>query len=98
MKSEELKTRTKAFALRIIKLVENLPDNVAGKIIGRQIIRSGMSCGANYRAAYIAKSKKDFVNKLKIVKKELDETLYWFELIVEEIDTGKFITRINNQK
>ena len=60
-----------------------MPDDLSGKTIGRQIIRSGTSPGANYRAACLGKSDKDFLNKLKMVEEELDETLYWLELIVE---------------
>ncbi|MDR1983676.1 MAG: four helix bundle protein [Prevotellaceae bacterium] len=83
MNAAELKKRMQLFAIRIIKLASSLPNNVAGRTIGNQIIRSGTSSGANYRAACIAKSDKDFVNKLKIVEEELDETLYWMELIME---------------
>lgn len=78
-----MKKRLKKFALRIIKLSENLPDNITGNTISKQIIRSGASPGANYRAACLGKSDKDFLNKLKMVEEELDETLYWLELIVE---------------
>ena len=73
----------KVFALRIIKLSENLPNNITGKTLGNQIIRSGTSPGANYRSACLGKSDKDFLNKLKIIEEELDETLYWLELIIE---------------
>jgi len=83
MNAEDLRKRLKIFALRIIKLTESLPNNTTGKTIGNQIIRSGTSPGANYRAACLGKSDKDFVNKLKMVEEELDETLYWLELIVE---------------
>jgi len=83
MTKEELKGRLKVFGLRIIKLSENLPDNITGKTIAKQIIRSGTSPGANYRSACLGKSEKDFLNKLKMVEEELDETLYWLELIVE---------------
>ncbi len=83
MTQDDLKKRLKKFALRIIKLSENLPDNITGNTISKQIIRSGTSPGANYRAACLGKSDKDFLNKLKMVEEELDETLYWLELIVE---------------
>ena len=83
MNSEDLKNRLKVFALRIIKLSESLPNNMTGKTLGNQIIRSGTSAGANYRSACLGKSDKDFLNKLKMVEEELDETLYWIELIVE---------------
>ena len=77
------KKRTKQMALRVIKMVASLPNTQAGNVIGRQIIRSATSVGANYRAACRAKSTADFINKLKIVEEEADETLYWLELIVE---------------
>ena len=83
MTSEELRIRMKKFAVRVIKLADNLPDKASGRAISNQIIRSGTSPGANYRAACLGKSDKDFINKLKIVEEELDETLYWLELIEE---------------
>ena len=83
MTGDELKKRLKIFALRIIKLSESLPNNKTGNALGNQIIRSGTSPGANYRSACLGKSDKDFLNKLKMVEEELDETLYWLELIVE---------------
>lgn len=83
MTQDDLKKRLKKFALRIIKLSENLPNNITGNTIAKQIIRSGTSPGTNYRAACLGKSDKDFLNKLKMVEEELDETLYWLELIVE---------------
>ena len=83
MTSEDLKIRLKKFAVRIIKLADNLPNTVSGRAISNQIIRSGTSPGTNYRAACLGKSDKDFINKLKMVEEELDETLYWLELIEE---------------
>lgn len=83
MTSDDLKKRLKLFALRIIKLSESLPNDRMGNTLGKQIIRSGTSPGANYRSACLGKSDKDFLNKLKMVEEELDETLYWLELIVE---------------
>jgi four helix bundle protein len=79
----ELKTRTKAFAVRIIKLADKLPDSRASNAIARQIVRSGMSVGANYRAACRAKSRAAFIARLGIVEEECDETVYWMELLVE---------------
>ncbi len=79
----ELKTRTKAFAVRIIKLVDKLPDSRASNAIARQMVRCGMSVGANYRAACRARSRADFIAKLGIVEEECDETVYWMELLVE---------------
>ncbi len=78
-----LRDRTKALALRIIRLVEAMPPGEVGRIIGRQLLRSGTSVGANYRASLRAKSKADMLNKWKIVEEEADETLYWLELLVD---------------
>jgi len=83
MNAIELKKRLQTFALRIIKLTESLPNNITGKTLGNQIIRSGTSPGANYRSACLGKSDKDFLNKLKMVEEELDETIYWLELIIQ---------------
>ncbi len=83
MTSEELKSRFRLYSGRIIKMVDKLPNTVSGKAIGSQIVRSGTSPGANYRAACRAKSDRDFINKLKIVEEELDETEYWIEVITD---------------
>ena len=79
--SVEFKHRTFQFSVRIINLVENLPTNVTGDVCGRQLLRCATSVGANYRAASRAKSDKDFLSKMKICEEEIDETLYWLELI-----------------
>ena len=79
MNKSELKSRTKKFALRIIKLVDELPNTKAGHTIGNQIIRSGTSIAANYRAACRARSSAEFISKLAIVEEESDETLFWLE-------------------
>lgn len=83
MEPEELKKRTKEFALKIIKLVNFLPKTRIADIIGNQLLRSGTSVGANYRAACRARSRADFISKIAIVEEEADETLYWLELIDE---------------
>ncbi|MCR5780998.1 MAG: four helix bundle protein [Bacteroidaceae bacterium] len=83
MTENELKERFKEFSKRIIHLVDNLPHSNSANAIGKQIVRSGTSPGANYRAACIGKSEKDFLNKLKMVEEELDETTYWLELIMD---------------
>ncbi|MCL1943313.1 MAG: four helix bundle protein [Candidatus Azobacteroides sp.] len=83
MNKYDLKDRLQDFAIRIIKMAEKLPDTASGLIVKKQIIRSGTSPGANYRAACISKSGKDFINKLKIVEEELDETIYWQEIIIK---------------
>lgn len=83
MDENELKKRTKSFSLRVIKLVGALPKTVEGRAIGSQLIRSGTSVGANYRAACRGRSKPDFVAKLGIVEEEADESAFWMELIIE---------------
>ncbi|MBR1652257.1 MAG: four helix bundle protein [Alloprevotella sp.] len=83
MTETELKERLKAFSVRIIKMVDSLPNTISGRAVGSQIVRSGTSPAANYRAACLAKSEKDFINKLKIVEEELDETVHWMEIIME---------------
>jgi len=75
MNSQELKSRTKKLAIRIIRLVEALPHNRISDVLGRQLLRSGTSVGANYRAVCRAKSTSDFINKLRIVEEECDESL-----------------------
>ena len=83
MNSDELKNRTKKFALNIIKLANDLPKNSVGRIIETQLVKAGTSVGANYRAACRAKSNADFVYKINIVEEESDETQFWLELIIE---------------
>ena len=83
MTTNEMKARTKSFALRIIKLVEALPSNRTADVVGKQLVRSGTSVGANYRAACRAKSNADFMAKMGTVEEEADESAFWLELIVE---------------
>jgi four helix bundle protein len=83
MNPVEFKKRTKTFALRIIKLFDQLPKTTVSRVIGRQLLRSGTSVGANYRAACRARSPADFIAKLGIVEEECDESLYWMELLIE---------------
>jgi four helix bundle protein len=78
---EELNKRIMEFIYRVFHLVKSLPENRLGIAITNQIVRSSTSIGANYRAACRAKSRKDFINKLKIVEEETDETLYWLGLV-----------------
>ena len=78
-----LQNRTKAFAVRIIKAFARLPKDEAVRVIGRQSLRSGTSLAANYRAACRARSAADFISKISVVVEETDETLFWFELLVE---------------
>ena len=84
MDNKELKRRTKQFALRCIKMSCALPDTPLGRHIRGQIIRSSTSVAANYRSACLAQSKAGFIAKLSIVVEEVDETLFWLEIIVEE--------------
>src|SRR5213076_1393775 len=83
MSDRDLKKRTKAFALRILKLVDTLPKTTAGRSFASQIVRSGTSVAANYRAACRAKSTADLIAKMGIVEEEGDETLFWLELLEE---------------
>jgi four helix bundle protein len=83
MTENELLLRTKSFALRVIKLVNALPNNTAGRAIGNQLIRSGTSVAANYRAACRGRSKTEFIAKLGTVEEEADESCLWMELIIE---------------
>lgn len=83
MDEKTFKSRTKKLAVAIIKEVDKLPRSLAANVIAKQIIRSGASIGANYRAVCRAKSTPDMINKLKIVEEESDETEYWLELLTE---------------
>ena len=83
MTESEFKERTKGIALRIIKLVQSLPKNWIAETIGKQLLRSGTSIGANYRAACRAKSTADIINKLAIVEEEADESMFWINLLIE---------------
>jgi len=77
----ELLARTKTFGLRILNLVDHLPRTMSGRAIGSQLVRSGTSIGANYRAACRSRSRAEFAAKLGIVAEEADETVYWLELL-----------------
>jgi four helix bundle protein len=81
MGAEQLKTRTKAFGISIIKITQLLPDRDPARTIGQQLIRCGTSVGANFRSACRARSHLDFIAKLKIVEEECDESVYWLELL-----------------
>jgi four helix bundle protein len=83
MKGENIKDRTMRFVIRILSMASAIPRDYSSQIISQQIVRSATSAGANYRAACRSKSRRDFVNKLKIVEEEMDETSYWLELIEE---------------
>jgi four helix bundle protein len=82
MGNENLKLRTKQFALRVIELFEGLPHDQTSNVLGRQLLRAGTSVGANYRAACRRKSAADFISKMGTVEEEADESGYWMELLV----------------
>jgi four helix bundle protein len=94
MNKEDLKSRTKKFALDIIKFTSNIRATPASTVIGRQLLRSATSVGANYRSACRAQSRPDFIHKINIALGEIDETSYWLELyeasglIKKELLTG----------
>jgi len=89
MTTDELKARTKDFALRVIRLVDALPNTVKGRAIANQIIRSATSVAANYRAACRARSRAEFIAKIGVVEEEADETAFWLELIIDSKIRGK---------
>ena len=83
MDRDELRTRTKKFALRVLKLVHALPRGAVGDVLGRQLLKAATSVGANYREALRASSRKHFTSIIEIAVRETDETLYWLELLAE---------------
>ena len=83
MTPEEMRRRTKLFTLRVMKVVAALPDNAQGRVVAYQLMKSGSSVGANYRAVCRARSRKDFINKLGVVIEEADESAFWLEVIGE---------------
>jgi len=80
---QELRQRTKSFALRILRLFRSLPKSTEALVLGKQLLRSGTSIGANYRSAGRARSKAEFVSKISVVLEESDETVFWLELLYE---------------
>jgi four helix bundle protein len=83
MNADEFKTRTKKYAVRVIRMVDALPPSRSTNALANQLVRSGTSVGANYRAACRAKSRADFISKMRNVEEEADETLYWLEVLIE---------------
>jgi four helix bundle protein len=81
--NNDLRDRTKRFALQIIRMFAALPKTVEAQVIGKQVLRSGTSIGANYREAYRSRSRAEFIAKMGDCLKELEETAYWLELLVE---------------
>ena len=101
MTTEELKLRTKRFSIEVINMVEKLPNSNTVRVIANQIVRSGSSVGANYRAVCRARSDREFVSKMNIALEEADETLFWLEIIKEknwvEVDEIEKIWREGNE-
>ncbi|HEY7784292.1 MAG TPA: four helix bundle protein [Pyrinomonadaceae bacterium] len=90
MNAEELKNRTKLFALRILRLAQALPNTIEGRAIRGQLVRAGTSVGANYRAACRGRSKAEFIAKIGVVEEESDESAFWLEVIIE----GAFLKEV----
>jgi len=98
MTTDELKARTKRFALRVMTLVEASPNTVRGRVIANQIMRSATSVGANYRAACRARSRAEFISKIGEVEEEANETAFWLELIIEsKIRRAKQIAPLSDE-
>ena len=83
VRTADLKARTKQFALRVMKMVDALPRTIQGRAIAKQIIRSATSVAANYRAAFRARSRAEFIAKIGVVEEEADESYFWLELIID---------------
>ncbi len=95
MTREEMRSRTKAYANRVVKVCQALPDRWVPRTLGAQLLRSATSVGANYRAVCRAKSSADFLNKLKIVEEECDESLFWMEPLVDNgVVASKRLSRL----
>ena len=97
MNADNLLTRTRKFALDVINLTEALPKDNTSSVIARQLLRCGTSVGANYRAACRSKSRPDFISKIGTVEEEVDESVYWMQLLVdsEKIRPDKVANLIN---
>ena len=95
---DEFRARTKAYALRVIQLVQALPHNAVADVIGKQLVRSATSVGANYRACCNARSRVEFIAKLGVVVEEIDESLYWLEVITgSEILSSSETLRVHGE-
>ena len=98
MTEKEMLRRTKEFAIRIVKLVNALPNTIPGRAIGSQLIRSGTSVTANYRAACRGRSKAEFIAKLGTVEEESHESSFWMELIMESgMKTQKLVQSLHDE-
>ena len=93
MNAAELRERTLEFGVRSVRLCQYLQGHAVAEVMGKQLLRCGTSVGANYRAASLAKSKADFVSKIKICEEEADEAIYWLELLMRtgEVDSARLI-------
>jgi four helix bundle protein len=98
MNADDMKRRTRRFALEAIKLVESLPKGRTTEVLGKQLVRSGTSVGANYRAACRAKSPADFISKMGTVEEEADESAYWLELLVDSGLAPKLTSKACSKK
>jgi len=95
MNPEEMKKRTKIFAIEIIKLCRILPKNQESRLISNQLFRAGTSVAANYRAACRARSRAEFISKMGIVEEEADESLFWLELVKElELSKNNLVSQL----
>lgn len=95
---QDLRKRTKDFALRIIRVYSSLPSSTVAQVIGKQVLRSGTSVGAHYREAYRSRSDAEFISKLEVGLQELEETIYWFELLIESnIVSKKRLENLSNE-
>jgi four helix bundle protein len=83
VQKQDFQKRTMEFGLRVVHLVETLPKTQTAQVLGRQLLRSGTSVGANYRSAVRGKSRADFIAKMGIVEEECDEAIYWMEMLIE---------------
>jgi four helix bundle protein len=98
MSAEDFRKRTFRFGIRIVRLVQALAKNDAGRVIGNQLIRSGTAVGANYRAATRARSRAEFIAKMGIVEEECDESLYWIDMLAElELVTANRLTELRRE-
>ena len=98
MNPQELKERTKRFALRVMRLVDALPKSAKGRALASQLVRSGTSVAANYRASCRTRSRAEFISKIGVVEEEADETALWLELIIDDkILPQKKITPLLNE-
>ncbi|MGB9641289.1 MAG: four helix bundle protein [Anaerolineales bacterium] len=95
----DLRRRTKQFALAILDLCSLIPNNLKGQILSKQLVRSGTSVGANYREACRAKSNADFISKIETILQELEETAYWLELLDEGniLPSSEIISSLSNE-